>query len=72
MKQEHDALKQETMTEAIKAAPAVAGAVYSSLTLNEWVAVATLVYIVIQVIILCWKQYWAIQDRKKGIKSSQT
>ena len=59
-------LKQETVSEAVKATPALAGAVYSNMTLNEWVAVATLLYIIIQIIILCWKQYWAVQDRKRG------
>lgn len=58
-------LKHETAVETVKAAPAVAGAVYSTLTLNEWVALATLVYIVLQAGVLLHKHYWRIQDRKR-------
>lgn len=58
-------LKQETAIETVKAAPAVAGAVYTTLTLNEWVALATLIYILLQAGILLHKHYWALQDRKK-------
>ena len=42
------AVKQETIIEAAKATPAVAGTLYSALTLNEWVALATLVYVILQ------------------------
>ena len=50
--------------EAAKAAPAVAGAAASSLTLNEWVAVATGLYIVIQALYLLRK--WWRDERKPG------
>lgn len=43
--------------EAAKGAPAVAGAVASSLTLNEWVAVATGLYILIQCLYLL-RKWW--------------
>lgn len=58
-------LKQESIVEAAKATPAVAGAAYSSLTLNEWVAAATLVYIIIQAGVLVHKHYCFIKDRRK-------
>lgn len=58
-------MKQETITEAVKAAPAIAGTVYSAITLNELVALATLIYIIIQAAILVHKHYIFLQDRKK-------
>lgn len=57
-------LKQETAIETIKATPAVAGAAYASLTLNEWVAIATLLYILLQVGVLIHKHWCFIKDRK--------
>ena len=61
------ALKHETSIEAVKASPAVAGAVYSSLTLNEWVGLATLLYILLQVGVLLHKHWCFVKDRKKKI-----
>lgn len=61
----NSSLKQDTISEAGKAVPAISGAVYSSLTLNEWVALATLIYIVIQAIVLLHKHYCFIKDRHK-------
>lgn len=43
--------------ESIKAGPAVAGAVAATLTLNEWVAVATGIYIVVQIFYLL-RKWW--------------
>ena len=41
----------------IKASPAVAGTLWSSLTLNEWVAIATLIYVALQIGLLLPKYY---------------
>lgn len=59
-------LKQETFEEGLKAAPAIGGAAYSYLTLNEWVALATLIYIIIQAIILIHKHALFIKDRNNN------
>lgn len=50
-------MKTETVTEAVKGAPAVAGAVATVMTLNEWVAIGTCIYIVIQVAYLV-RKWW--------------
>lgn len=50
-------MKTELAQEAVKGAPAVAGTAYAWFTLNEWVAVATIVYIVIQAVYLLRKWY---------------
>lgn len=63
---EEQKLSQETLLEAIKASPAVAGTAYSMATLNHWVALATLVYILIQTFILLEKRHYRIKDRKKA------
>lgn len=55
---DHD-LKVQT----VKAAPAVVGTVYATLTLNEWVAVATLIYISLQVAYLVRK--WIREEGQK-------
>lgn len=47
----------DVATQVAKAAPAVAGAVASSLTLNQWVAIATGIYIVIQCLYLI-RKWW--------------
>lgn len=48
-------MKHEVNIETLKAVPAVGGAVAYNLTLNEWVAVATLLYILLQIGYLMWK-----------------
>lgn len=60
----HNSMKTETTIETAKAVPAIGGAMLYSVTLNEAVALATLVYIVLQVAYLIWK--WrreAVRDR---------
>lgn len=49
--------KHDTLVEVAKGAPAVAGATLASLTLNEWVAAATVVYIVVQIAYLL-RKWW--------------
>lgn len=66
-----ETLKQETQIEALKAAPAVGGAVIASLTLNEWVAIATLIYVVLQTGLLLIKYYeiFKSKSQNKGRKT---
>lgn len=55
--------------EAAKGAPAVAGAVAASLTLNEWVAVTTGIYILVQIAYLLrkwWREEHEPERRKRG------
>lgn len=59
-----NAMKQETTFEAVKAAPAIAGATYSTLTLNEWVAAITIVYIAVQLVVLIHKHYYFVKEKK--------
>lgn len=55
--------KVQAMVEAAKAAPAVAGATASSLTLNEWVGIATGVYVLIQAAYLLRK--WWVEEKAR-------
>lgn len=48
-------MKIETTVESAKAAPAIIGATLSAVTMNELVAGATLVYILLQAAYLIWK-----------------
>lgn len=50
--------------EAAKAAPAVAGAAAAGVTLNQWVAIATGFYIVLQALYLARK--WWREEREAG------
>jgi len=59
--------KSDVIAEAAKAAPPIAittAVTVGGLTLNEWVALATLLYIVLQSGWLVWKWYHAIKDKK--------
>ncbi|CAN5292963.1 hypothetical protein BH10PSE16_BH10PSE16_00630 [soil metagenome] len=56
----------DIVVEAAKGTPAVAGAVAASLTLNEWVAAATGVYIVVQLAYLVRK--WWREETEWGRK----
>jgi uncharacterized membrane protein len=67
--------KSDLASEAIKAAPPVAittAVTIGGLTLNEWVAIATLLYIVLQSGWLVWKWYHAIKDKKNEAQSSDS
>lgn len=65
-------MKQETTIQTAKAAPAIGGALYASLTLNDIVAIVTIIYVVIQTGFLINKWFWAKQDRKKDKKNGDT
>jgi hypothetical protein len=58
-------LKQETTIETAKAVPAVVGATIAGLTLNEVVAVVTIIYILLQAAFLIYK--WLRQVKKDKI-----
>lgn len=60
-------MKNELATEALRATPAVAGTTYAALTLNEVVAIATGIYIVVQVAYLLrkwWREEKDWRDRQ--------
>jgi len=62
--------------QAIKAAPAAAGSLAASLTLNQWVAVATAVYIIVQVAYLLrkwWREEndWARGKRGRKVRAAE-
>lgn len=42
-------LKQETIEAGIRVVPAIGGATLYGLTLNEWVGIATLLYVLLQI-----------------------
>jgi hypothetical protein len=50
-------MKTELAQQATKGAPAVGGTILASMTLNEWVALATGIYIVIQIFYLVRKWF---------------
>lgn len=47
----------DVAVQVAKGAPAVAGAIAASLTLNQWVAIATGIYIIIQCLYLI-RKWW--------------
>lgn len=57
-------LKHETAEQTLKALPAIGGTAIAGLTLNEWVAVATLIYVVLQIGFLIWK--WRQEAKAKS------
>ncbi|NDD85364.1 hypothetical protein EBZ38_13965 [bacterium] len=64
------AQKSDVLSEAAKAAPPIAittAVTIGGLTLNEWVAIATLLYVVLQSGWLIWKWYHAIKERKDKV-----
>lgn len=58
-------IKEEITEQTIKAIPAVGGAVATTLTLNEWVALATLLYIIVQTVILLHKHYYFVKQHRE-------
>jgi uncharacterized membrane protein YfcA len=62
-------MKTEIATEALKGTPAVAGAAAAALTLNQWIAVATGVYIVIQAAYLLRK--WWREEKEYAAKRTR-
>ena len=64
-------MKQDIQMEGAKGAVAVGGAVWYSLTLNEWVAFFTLVYIALQIGLLLVKYYDIYKNRSKRKKTEK-
>lgn len=57
-------MKHEVVTEAVKATPAISGASYASITLNEWVAGITIFYICVQIMVLLHKHYYFVKEKR--------
>ena len=55
--------KHDLVTEALKGSPAVAGAIASTMTMNEVVMLGTVIYIVIQALYLMRKWFREEVDR---------
>lgn len=58
--------KNETYIETAKAIPAVTGATIYGFTLNELVAIVTILYVLIQAAFLLYKWYWDWQEKKEA------
>lgn len=58
-------MKQEISSESIRSGVAVGGTLATTLTLNEWIAVGTGIYIVVQVLYLVRKWYREEKDWKR-------
>lgn len=58
-------MKHDLTAAGIKTTVAASGATFASITLNEWVALATLVFVVMQTLFLSYKWYWMVFDRRK-------
>ena len=56
-----ETVKHEAVEQTIKTTPAVAGATIASFTLNEWVAIVTIIYAIIQTAFLLWRWYREIK-----------
>lgn len=59
-------MRHDVSIETAKAVPALIGATFAGLTLNEWVAIATLLYIILQAVYLVWKWRKQIKEGKKN------
>ncbi len=57
-------MKNDVQIQAVKAIPAIGGTVWYTFTLQEWVAIATLIYITAQIFYLAWKWWNEHKDRK--------
>ena len=61
----HSTLSHEFQVETLKAAPALVGAGFAGYTLNEWVAIVTIIYILLQAAYLLWK--WRREAKSKRL-----
>jgi len=57
-------MKQEIVSQAGRAAPALVGTVLFGLTLNEWVGICTIGYILLQAAYLLRK--WWREEKRRG------
>ncbi len=60
-----------TKVETVRIGGAAAGVIIYGYTLNEWVAIVTLVYLALQIFILCPKAYKTVKDFIGHIKSNK-
>ena len=60
----HD-VKIETVMASVKVAPAISGSVLYAITLQEWVAIVTIAYVVLQIGLLIPKYYNGIKKLLK-------
>ena len=66
----------DIVIEAAKGTPAIAGAIASALTLNQWVMISTAVYIIIQALYLM-RKWWreeldrAYQLARRGLEDAR-
>ncbi len=56
-------IQTDIIEQAVRGAPAAAGAVATAVTLSEWVGVVTIVYVIIQAVYLFWKALWERQEK---------
>lgn len=56
-------VRQDTVDAVARVAPAIGGAWYSVMTLNDWVAVVTILYVLLQIGLLLPKYYRFLADR---------
>lgn len=59
-------MKQETIIEAARATPAIAGATAATVTLNDVVAIVTIIYVVLQAAYLVYKWRNDVKQRRAG------
>ena len=55
--------QSDIVEQAVRGAPAAAGAVATAVTLSEWVGVVTITYVILQAAYLIWKATWERQER---------
>lgn len=66
MQYERTPVKTEITAQAVRGTPAIGGTLWAALTLNEWVAIATGVYILVQIAYLARKWWREEKDYKRG------
>lgn len=59
-------MRQEATTQAVQGSVAIGGAVASAWTLNEYVMMATLLFIGLQAAFLACRWWWQWRDRIEG------
>lgn len=63
-----NSMKEEVISQALRGVPAVGGGVAYQLTLNGWVAIATLAYIALQTLFLLRQWHMKEVDRAERIR----
>ena len=68
MRKENQIMKQDVQAFANNSVIATTGAAITGFTLNEWVGIATLAFIIYQAILMGRKHYLFEKDRRDGKK----